>query len=140
MRFWDSSALVTLFVAQKTTSSVRDLYASDPQVVAWTLSDVEMRSALVRLEREGALAASGLQEAVKEIETFWPRVNVVTLVESVKSRAKRLLGVHALRAADALQLGAALAVTTDDPRGFGFVSLDSRLTDAARKEGFAILP
>jgi predicted nucleic acid-binding protein len=92
VRFWDSSALVVLHVPQRATRRARDLYAEDPQVLAWV------------------------------------------------ARAKRLLAVHALRAADALQIGAALAAAYDDPVGWEFVCLDERLAEAARREGFAVVP
>jgi len=54
--------------------------------------------------------------------------------------AKRCLMVHPLRAADALQLGAALVACGDDPHGFEFVCVDERLNEAARREGFTVRP
>lgn len=140
MRYWDSSALVPLQVHQNSTRRLRDLYAHDPQVAAWTLSDLEVRSALQRLFREGALSAVGARAAVEALESLWASVHVVSAIDPVKLRARRLLGVHPLSAADALQLGAALAVCYDDPRGWEFVCLDQRLAEAARQEGFGLLP
>lgn len=64
----------------------------------------------------------------------------ISLVEAVKPRAKRLLGLHTLKAADALQLGAALAATYDNPVGWEFVCLDQGLRKAAGREGFVIVP
>lgn len=140
MRFWDSSALVSLHVAQDATDTLRGLFARDPQVLAWVLSDVEVRSALCRLQRDQALTLDAKQDATSRLESFWRSVHVVSSVDPVKSRAKRLLGVHTLRAADALQLGAALTAAYDDPLGREFVCLDQRLSEAARREGFAVLP
>jgi hypothetical protein len=48
--------------------------------------------------------------------------------------------VHPLRAADALQLAAALVWVEEQPHGEGFVSLDGRLRDAAAREGFTLVP
>jgi len=59
--------------------------------------------------------------------------------EEVRRQARRLLRVHPLRAADALQLGAAI-VWAGRYEGREFVSLDARLREAARLEGFAVLP
>jgi hypothetical protein len=50
--------------------------------------------------------------------------------------AKRLLRVHDLRTADALQLAAAVFVAEARPPTLEFVSLDDRLLAAARREGF----
>lgn len=140
MKFWDSSAIAPLHVKQKATPAVRGILELDPVVVAWTLSDVEVRSALARLAREGLMKPGDLQTAVARIEAFWQTVHIVSVVDPVKARAKRILGVHGLKAADALQLGAALTAVEDDPLRCEFVCLDQRLCDAARREGFAVVP
>jgi uncharacterized protein len=50
-----------------------------------------------------------------------------------------LLRVHALRAADALQLAAAYIAAERRPTSMEMVTLDDRLAIAARKEGFVIM-
>jgi len=55
-------------------------------------------------------------------------------------RAIRLLRVHPLRAADALQLAAALVASAENPQTLPFVCSDVRLREAAAKEGFQVLP
>lgn len=52
--------------------------------------------------------------------------------------ARRLLRVHALRAADALQLAAAIAASEADPASLDLVMLDEQLAEAARREGFPV--
>jgi predicted nucleic acid-binding protein len=140
MRYWDSSALVALHVEQASTARVRELYAVDPNVLTWVLSDVEVRSGIVRLGRDGAMDAAEVQLAIARVEAFWASVHQISMVEAVKPRAKRLLGVHALKAADAMQLGAALAGVYDDPTGWEFVCLDRNLCAAAGREGFILAP
>jgi hypothetical protein len=140
MNFWDSSALVTLHVAQDSTALTRALYVADPDVVAWTLSDVEMHSALRRLEREGLLVGNSLVQAIRRLDLLWETLAQVPQTSAVKSRAKRLLANHPLRAADALQLAAALVACRDEPVGNTFISLDNRLCTAAAREGFTVLP
>jgi hypothetical protein len=60
-------------------------------------------------------------------------------VDAVKIRAHRLLEVHPLRAADALQLAAGLVAVFDQPGGFEFVTFDGALGAAAKQEGFSVL-
>jgi hypothetical protein len=60
--------------------------------------------------------------------------------ELLRGTAERLLAVHALRAADALQLAAALHWCQRQPMNRDLVSFDTRIRDAAYKEGFTILP
>jgi predicted nucleic acid-binding protein len=59
--------------------------------------------------------------------------------QRVRQRALRLLRIHPLRAADALQLAAALVACDDDPTTLAFVCSDQRLSDAATTEGFLVL-
>lgn len=47
--------------------------------------------------------------------------------------------MHPLRAGDAFQLAALLSTAEDKPAEIPFVTLDERLADAARKEGFLVL-
>lgn len=47
---------------------------------------------------------------------------------------------HPLKAADALQLAAALRWCEGNTRGAGFVCLDNQLRRAASEEGFDVLP
>jgi hypothetical protein len=140
VRFWESSALVALIVEQRATREVRALREDDLEAVAWMLSDVEVRSAIERLRREGVLTPEQALRDIQDSEVVWKQLRVIDLVGAVKQRAKRLLARHPLRAADALQLGAALLVADDDPGRIEIVSLDERLAEAARREGFRVLP
>ena len=85
---------MTLHVEQDHTDQMRSLYASDPQVVAWTLSNVEMRSALRRLEREDRLVGRGLADAIARTNELWESVDVVRLTGGLKAPSKRLLATH----------------------------------------------
>ena len=59
--------------------------------------------------------------------------------ELVRENAIRFLRVHPLRAADALQLAAAFIAAERRPVSLQVVTLDERLDDAMRKEGFALI-
>jgi predicted nucleic acid-binding protein len=140
MRYWDSSALVALIVEQAETNAVRDLYSTDGRILSWTTSEIEIISALCRLHREGSLDARGLGKATERLAKLWSRLDAISAVDAVKVRAARALRTHTLRAADALQLGAALLVAADDAARWSFVCLDDRLAGAALREGFTVLP
>jgi len=140
MRYWDTSALLPLFVRQEATGEVRALYEADDRVSTWSLTDVEISSAFARLARESWLSPLQHAELTKALDTMWRGVHLVDRLEAVRGRAKRCLRVHTLLAADALQLAAALVASQDAPEGLELVCLDRRLADAARREGFPVLP
>jgi predicted nucleic acid-binding protein len=140
MRFWDSSALVPLIVQQPLSAEVERWVAEDAAVVAWTLTPVELVSALRRLLREGALVEQAAREAEELARDLIARAHVVSDVERVKAITIRVLRVHALRAADALQLGAALAWSDGHTEGAVLHTFDKRLAEAASREGFRVVP
>ena len=138
MRFWDSSAVVPLLIRQPGSVRADRWFADDPAVALWTLTPVEITSALWRLVREGELAEEDARGADRRAEELAAASHTVVDAEGVKSVARRLLRVHALRAADALQLGASLVWAGGRPQGKTLHTLDERIALAARREGFDV--
>ena len=139
MKFWDSSALVPLIVEEPPSRACRALLRADPGPVAWCLSRVEILSALCRRHRDGGLSVADLARAEARLDRLAARWAEVDAVIPVRELAERLLRVHPLRAADAMQLAAALAAVDGRPRRRGFVVLDGGLADAAAREGFDVV-
>jgi predicted nucleic acid-binding protein len=140
VKFWDSSAVIPLLLPQPASQHLERLLRRDPAVVLWWGSAVECTSGLARLQREGTLGRSALRQAHHLLEQFRERAAEVQPVTEVRARALRLLAVHPLRAADSLQLAAALFWCRERPQRVGFVCLDDRLRIAASGEGFQVLP
>lgn len=140
MRFWDTSALVPLCAQEAQSAAMQRLYQQDSEVIVWWTAQIESLSALNRLVRMGQIDAAGEIALRACLGDLWRTVAQVNPSEHVRTRAERLLLAYPLRAADALQLGAALVLARDHPTGHAFVCLDGRLRDAARQEGFTVLP
>jgi len=138
MRFWDASAVVALLAEQAAQPRMRELLKEDAEILAWWGTPVEIASALARRERERLLTAeqvaAGLR-AARQLANSW---HEIVPSDAVRRGAERLLRVHPLRAADSLQLAAALIGADHDPGTLEIVCLDERLTDAARREGFFV--
>ncbi len=139
MRFWDSSAIVPLLVAEPSSVAVMGELELDPEIVAWWATAAECVSALARLEREGGLTSPSMSEGLRRLEGLarsWREVQPVTAVRDI---AIRLLRVHPLRTADALQLASAIVAAEGHPASLPLVTLDERLAQAAEREGFVIV-
>ena len=108
-------------------------------MIVWVLSRTEIVSALHRLAREGHLDKKEVSAASRRLDRLSRTWAEVEAVDPVRDRAERALGVHALPAADALQLGEALVAARDHPKRRPFVTADARLGDAAAAEGFDVL-
>ena len=139
MRFWDASAIVPLLMAETTTQALQGLAKSDPVMLVWWATEVECASALTRLEREGALDPSVVNEAFDRLKRLAEGWHEVDPSDAVREAAVRFLRVHPLRAADALQLAAAFVAAERRPSSLEIITLDDRLAVAARKEGFALI-
>jgi predicted nucleic acid-binding protein len=139
VRFWDTSALIPLVVSEPSTVRVRRWLREDPDVVVWTLTRVELLSALARRRREEPEAASRLLAARQALLSAWEQWSEVTAVEIVRRYAERVVETHPLRAADALQVAAALVAAEEAPGSLPFVTLDRNLAEAAEREGFRVL-
>ena len=108
----------------------------DPEIAIWTLTPVEIVSALRRLVRSGDLGEGEANRAESLLIELARRSHLIIDVERVKTTACRVLRVHSLRAADALQLGAALAWADGDTEGSILHTFDRQLAVAAGREGF----
>ena len=139
MRFWDSSAIVPLLVSELSTDELTRAFETDPDMLVWWAGSVECVSAISRREREGVLAdaaATAALDRLSALELGWTEIQPV---ERVRAVAIRMLRVHSLRAADALQLGAAVIAAEGHPASLPFVTLDEQLSCAARREGFRVV-
>ena len=140
MRFWDSSALVRLCVDETSTRPLLALARDDRDMLVWWTSVVECDSAIARLERDRVLSGPDTEAAFRRLETLQRAWVEVEPRDEMREIARRMLRVHQLRAADALQLAAAYLAAERRPATLELVTLDDRLQVAAAKEGFALTP
>ena len=138
--FWDSSALVPLLLPEARSEVLTRLLAADTEPVIWWGTPLECQSAIQRRHRERPLPQVELTVASDRLRLIVQHADSIAPSDDIRRRAARLLSFHPLRAADALQLAAALIWCEEQPHGETFVSLDDRLRDAALREGFAVQP
>ena len=136
--FWDSSALVPLCVHESATRQAHSQLRKFLPVVWWG-SLVEVHSAIARLHRRGKLSASEKQNGLSQLDLLNRSWREVLPGDHVRDLATRLLDIYDLRAADSLQLAAALTWCQQRPARRDFLSGDERLSKAATVVGFSVL-
>ena len=139
MRFWDSSAIIPLLVAEPRSLSQRSLWPDDESMVVWWATEVECVSAIERRLREGSIPLGEGLVAYQLLDQLASRWIEVSPSPAVRRLARRFLKAYSLRAADALQLAAACLANADQA-ALAFVCLDDRLRLAAAREGLPVLP
>ena len=140
MRFWDTSAILPLVSREPLSEEMRGLLGEDVGMVVWWATRVECVSAISRRAREGSLLAEDEASARGLLDDLSESWTEALPTARLRALAEQVLTAHPLRAADALQLAAALIWCGSQPRGRAFVCLDERLRSAASRSGFGLLP
>ena len=140
MRFWDSSAIVPLIVEEPATKDATLWIAEDSEMTVWTLTPIEIVSALERRVREGTLKELEAIAAEDLGLELLKSAHEIAALEPAKGLARRILRTHPLRAADSLQLAAAILWAEGAPEGAVVHTFDHRLGRAALREGFTVIP
>ena len=139
MKFWDASAIIPLLAEEPAREAMLRVLEEDAEILAWWGTPVEIAAAIARRERENALTAKEVEATLavaRHLADSWHEIVPST---ALRRTAERLLRVHPLRAADTLQLAAALVAADHDPATLEIVCLDERLAAAARREGFTVV-
>jgi len=103
------------------------------------MTRVEVISAIARKRREQPELMVLWNRAIRDVHGMASRWIEISDGAATRLHAERVLMDYPLRAADALQLGAALVAADGNPSALELVTLDRRLAEAAHREGFPIL-
>ncbi len=139
MKFWDTSALLPVFLDEASTPACRQHMADDPGVIVWEGTCVELLSVLARWQRHS-----------RDMDDLWPGLRAemirqwrtwlrVADWQRVSPHAQRIVTMHPLKAGDAMQLAAAIAAADGQPDQLPVVTRDHTLAKAAQLEGFPVI-
>jgi predicted nucleic acid-binding protein len=140
MAFWDTSAVIPLCCGQPEAADSRRLRREFKRMIVWWGTPVEARSALARLVRDGHLNREKRLRAAARLGQLRAAWDEILPTEKVRTLAEDLPDAHGVRAADALQLAAALVWCRERPKQRPFICFDSDLSAAARALGFSVRP
>jgi hypothetical protein len=127
-------------LTEPASKQIQKILKQDEDIVVWWATRIECLSAFERRRWEGILPAKAALNAKSVLASLAAGWSEVLPSELVRRRAERLLATHALRAADALQLAAALIWAEEAPESLELISFDQNLRGGASKEGFIVLP
>lgn len=140
MKFWDTSALVPLLIRENSSEIVLKIIEEDPEMAVWWGTETECLSALARREREKQLSRHEVTAAEHDLSGILSGALEIMPSHEVRRHARRLLMTHPLRAADSLQLAAAMILAGDQPSQVTIITFDQNLAACAQREGFLIFP
>lgn len=108
--YFDTSAMVKLFLREPGTETVRDLWEGAADRVTSVATYPEARSAIASAVRSGRIGPERGDGAVFELGVRYSTMSVVMLDELLALEAGDLAQRHALRGYDAVHLASALSV------------------------------
>lgn len=130
--FLDTSALVKRYIPEKGSDAVRALFRrARPAVVR--IAYAEVAAALARLWRAGQVAEDAVRIAIEQMDEDFKMMQVVEVRTALVRRVPALVTARPLRAYDAVQLAAALALR-DEGASVQFWTADKKLAESARSE------
>jgi predicted nucleic acid-binding protein len=127
-----------LCLHEPTTSACKTLRFSFGRIVWWA-AFVEIRSGIARGARHGNLSAMQSVEALDRLSELRSGWNEILPCDDLRELAAGLLDQYDLRAADSMQLAAALLWCSRKPAGRTFICSDQRLCNAAEAAGFTVI-
>jgi predicted nucleic acid-binding protein len=136
--FWDASGIVPLCVHENASRQAQSQLRRFLPVVWWA-SSVEVHSAIARLHRLGKLKDVEQNGALSRLDLLSRGWREILPSDSLRDLAMQMLDTYELRAADSLQLAAALVWCQKRPAGRTFVSGDQRLSKSAAAAGFLVI-
>lgn len=107
--------------------------------IVWWGSAIEVHSAISRLYRERSIDARGKEGALARLHMLSQGWREILPGDPLREIAETLLDQYPLRAADSLQLAAALIWCQQNPAKRTLISGDRRLSEAAKSVGFTVI-
>jgi len=129
---------VPLLVEESFSFASEALLRADNRLAVWWNTRTEAVSALCRRHRASEITGETFEQANRILErlaTYW---HEVAPSNGIRQEAEALLKRHPLRAADSLQLAAAIVWAEAGSYNRKLACLDKRLGDAAVAEGFDV--
>ena len=139
MNYWDTSALLKLFVREPGSSDARAVLAGDREVATALLTYIEAYSAFTRRGQDGSLTHADLAKVRRRFGTEWNAYLRVPVTEEVVRRARAAAERHGIRTLDAVHLASLLELEERLGERIGLIAADGRLLQAATAEGVRVI-
>lgn len=138
--YLDASALVKLYVDEEGAGQVRQSVQDAEIIATCEIAYVEVRAALARRHREGALKPVDYRRALRDLRADWPRLFLITVNSQLVLSAGDIAEQHHLRAYDAVHLVSGMEFQSQAKESVTFVCWDRSLAAAAANAGLHNLP
>ena len=134
-RYVESSALLAALLEQDIAA--RNALSAPGRRITSAFTFAETARALVRARVTARLTPADERAALRWLQTFKRRCDIVSVTESVLARAGRPFPVEPIRTLDAVHLATAESLG-EPPQLVTILTRDARVSDNARALGYAV--
>lgn len=130
--------MIKLLVDEPGAEEARSAYIEADGIRTTAIAHVEATAALARMRKGRRLTPTQLKRALEDLESIWRGVFTHAVDEALLAMAAESSLTHSLRAYDAVHLAGALSFASGEE--LDFACWDKELREAAKKQGFALVP
>ena len=138
--YWDTSALIKLYLAEPGTSEVLDLLDQTSLSGTVVVTRAEVAGVFSKAFSKGRLTEEQVKRGIRRFRQDWPAYLRVRINEMMIRDADHLALQYSLRGYDAVHLSAALMWKDRISDAIRFATFDDTLWRAAGLEGFDAFP
>lgn len=135
--YFETSALVKLFLEEPGADEARDLWDDADLVTVALIAYPEARSALAAAARGGRISAEQLDDVKRKLERRWRQMQVVDIDPSIAFFAGDVAEEFELRGYDAVHLATAISLQDDS---LLVVTWDTELARACLNADLLVAP
>ncbi|MEK6589332.1 MAG: type II toxin-antitoxin system VapC family toxin [Nitrospinota bacterium] len=137
--YLDTSSLVKLYVDEIDSEKIRAIIEKATVISTSRIAYAEARSAFARKQREDDFSFNILRKIVHDLNKDWESYFVIEVTDGLIRYAGDIAEEHLLRGFDSIHLSSAISLKNKIRREVYFSSNDTRLNQAAKKEGIIVL-
>ena len=137
--YLDTSSLVKLYVEEIDSEKINN-FANKAAVISTSkIAYAEARSAFAKKQKEGGFPTSVLRRIVEDFNKDWESYFLIEITDGLIRFAGDIAEKYILRGFDSIHLASAVNLRNKINSAIYFSSHDTRLNQAAEKEGISVI-
>ncbi len=137
--YLDTSDLVKLYVEEIGSERIKGIVSTATVISTSKVAYAEARAAFARKQKDDGFSHKMLQKVVEDFNGDWESYFVIEVTDGLIRFAGDIAQKHLLRGFDSIHLASAINLRRKIRSEVYFSSNDTRLNQAAEKEGIAVL-
>jgi len=137
--YLDTSSLIKLYVDEIDSGKIKGIANKAAVISTSKIAYAEARSAFARKQREGGFSVSILRKVVEDFNKDWESYFLIEITDGLIRFAGDIAEKYLLRGFDSIHLASAVNLRNKINSAIYFSSHDTRLNQAAEKEGISVI-